>query len=434
VRYQEIITFAKAIQSEATLGGVLCMLGAFEVNQNMQSALSTFAADFKTMVATMRADLGMPNLPFLSGNYEDGATGAYSTQSAAGKIAVIQLKLVVDSANYIDTISSVGCAMLDEHHYNTSGQNTWTARVVATIDKHGWFPISNVQQVFTSVSVTPATATIAAGATRQFTATALDQSGGAIASQPTFTWTASGGGTISSNGLFTAGTALGGPYTVTASSGGKSGTSNVTVSNIVTTSINDYTTGTGNNQFEFVGSWTAESQTGAYNNDGHWACGTTDYYQIRFNGTQVAVYAKKANNHGILAISIDGGTETNADLYSAATVQQALVWTSALLSSGQHTLKVRISGIKNASSSGSCGYADRVDVTSNGGTHANLMPRAFAQKHETPVAIYSVTGKRIGSYTAALGPAPINFSSVPHGVYLLGSGSNCKRAVNPVRQ
>ena len=209
VRYQEIITFAKAIQAEATLGGVLCMFGAFEVNQNMQSALNTFAADFKTMVATMRADLGMPNLPFLSGNYEDGATGAYSTQSAAGKIAVAQLKLVADVPHFIDTISSVGCAMLDEHHYNTSGQNTWTARVVATIDKHGWFPA---------------------------------------------------------------------PIT------------------------------------------------------------------------------------------------------------------------------------------------------------ANLMPRAFAQKPETPVAIYSVTGKRIGSYTAALGPAPINFSSVPHGVYLLGSGSNCKRAVNPVRQ
>ena len=46
--------------------------------------------------------------------------------------------------------------------------------------------------------------------------------------QPTFSWSVSGGGTISPTGLFSA-TTPGGPFTVTAASGGVSGTASVTV-------------------------------------------------------------------------------------------------------------------------------------------------------------------------------------------------------------
>ena len=86
-----------------------------------------------------------------------------------------------------------------------------------------------VSQTLTSVVVSPATASVATGGTQAFTATARDQFAAALGSQPTFAWTVSGGGTIDSAGLFTAGTTAGGPFTVTASSGGKSGTAQVTV-------------------------------------------------------------------------------------------------------------------------------------------------------------------------------------------------------------
>jgi len=148
---------------------------------------------------------------------------------------------------------------------------------------------------------------------------------------------------------------------------GLTATSSVSVSVTgggATTTINDQTAGTGNNQFEYVGTWYSESQSGAYNNDGHWAAGNgTDYYQVRFNGTKIAVYTKKGNNHGIVAMSIDGAAETLVDLYSASTQQQVNVWTSATLSASQHTFKCRNTGTKNASSSWTGAYADRVDVT-----------------------------------------------------------------------
>ncbi|TMA30520.1 MAG: hypothetical protein E6J88_05670, partial [Deltaproteobacteria bacterium] len=65
--------------------------------------------------------------------------------------------------------------------------------------------------------------------TQQFTASASDQFGAPIGAA--FSWTVSGGGAIDGTGLFTAGSAAGGPFTVTASSGAVSGTASVTVVN-----------------------------------------------------------------------------------------------------------------------------------------------------------------------------------------------------------
>jgi hypothetical protein len=86
-----------------------------------------------------------------------------------------------------------------------------------------------VNQTLTSVTVTPATPSVNLGATQPFTASGLDQFSTALITQPTFTWTVSGGGAINSSGLFTAGSTAGGPYTVTATSGGINGTAQVTI-------------------------------------------------------------------------------------------------------------------------------------------------------------------------------------------------------------
>jgi hypothetical protein len=86
----------------------------------------------------------------------------------------------------------------------------------------------SVVQTLTQLSVTPASVTLATGAKQQFTATALDQFGIALASQPAFTWQVSGGGTISSSGLYTAPSKTGN-YQVKVSAGGKTAQANVTV-------------------------------------------------------------------------------------------------------------------------------------------------------------------------------------------------------------
>jgi hypothetical protein len=72
--------------------------------------------------------------------------------------------------------------------------------------------------VLTTISVAPTSASVQTGGTQQFNATGRDQFGNPLSPQPTFSWSVSGGGTISSTGLFSA-TTPGGPFTVTAASG-----------------------------------------------------------------------------------------------------------------------------------------------------------------------------------------------------------------------
>ena len=91
-------------------------------------------------------------------------------------------------------------------------------------------PVSvTVKQTVTSITVTPATATVHARQTQQFTALAFDQFGAALLTQPTFTWSLTGRGTLSSTGLYTAPRRTGGPFTITAAVGAVKGTAKVTV-------------------------------------------------------------------------------------------------------------------------------------------------------------------------------------------------------------
>jgi hypothetical protein len=83
--------------------------------------------------------------------------------------------------------------------------------------------------VLTSLSASPTSATVAVGSTQTFSASGLDQYGAPIAAS--VDWMVSGGGTIDTDGVFTASTA-GGPFTVTATSqsdGSITATASVTV-------------------------------------------------------------------------------------------------------------------------------------------------------------------------------------------------------------
>ena len=136
--------------------------------------------------------------------------------------------------------------------YSSTDGTTWTQNGTATIAMSGSayigftvtcsstsgrataqfdnISITGTTPTLTSISVLPTSSRMEPGSAVQFTATAKDQFGNALTPQPTFTWNASGGGTVDSNGLFTSGTTIGGPFTVTASSAGVSGTSAINVS------------------------------------------------------------------------------------------------------------------------------------------------------------------------------------------------------------
>jgi uncharacterized protein YjdB/O-glycosyl hydrolase len=139
--------------------------------------------------------------------------------------------------------------------------------------------------------------------------------------------------------------------------------SNVDYTGAVGTTANDSVKGTGNNQFDYGNSITwnyYNGQTGAYSNDVHYTNTKDDYYKVSFTGNQVKVYGAKASDSGIAAISINDGAETLVDMYSASRMDNALLYTSPILPNGTHTIKVRVTGDKNASSSNFFLTADRV--------------------------------------------------------------------------
>jgi hypothetical protein len=84
------------------------------------------------------------------------------------------------------------------------------------------------------------------------------------------------------------------------------------------TTVDDNTTGTGTNQFEYVGSWSMENtRSNAYNSTEHFSVTNNDYLQVRFSGTRIKFYSSKAYDMGMAAFSIDGGTETVQDFYNS---------------------------------------------------------------------------------------------------------------------
>ncbi len=70
-----------------------------------------------------------------------------------------------------------------------------------------------VNQTLSGISLTPASGSVYNNASLQFTATALDQFGHAMNTQPTWTWSLAGGGSLSNGGQYTA--PAGGSGTVT---------------------------------------------------------------------------------------------------------------------------------------------------------------------------------------------------------------------------
>jgi hypothetical protein len=140
------------------------------------------------------------------------------------------------------------------------------------------------------------------------------------------------------------------------------------------TTVDDAVAGTGPGQFNYVGVWkscpngkcTTATVPELYMQTNHWAGGveagtTTDYVTFSFTGTQIYFYGVKDTHYGIGLVSVDGGTEATIDFYAAVRAGDQLMWTSPVMASAPHVFKLRVSGMKNASSTDSTITVDRVD-------------------------------------------------------------------------
>lgn len=96
--------------------------------------------------------------------------------------------------------------------------------------------------------------------------------------------------------------------------------------------------------------------SGAYSN----SVGATA--SVGFDGPgEIRLLGAKRSNYGIAQVSLDGGPWVDVDMYSTAGSYQALVYTNEV-STGAHTLTVRVSGDKNPSATATWVFVDCLQI------------------------------------------------------------------------
>ena len=292
-----------------------------------------------------------------------------------------------------------------------------------------------VNQTLTSIVVAPTSATVATSATQQFTATARDQFAANLTSQPTFTWTVSGVGTVSASGLFTAGTAAGGPYTIAAQSGSVSGTASVTVA--VNNAAPTIATAAAANPNPVTGSTAVLSVLGA--DDGGeanltytWATTGTPPASVAFsaNGTNAAKSTTatftKAGSYTLQATAKDQGNLT-ATSSIGVTVNQTP--TSIIVSPASATIATSATQLFTATARDQ--FTTNLTTqptfswnTSGGGAISSGGLFTAGTTAGGPYAITALNG-------ALSGTGSITISAVPTTVYQINCGSSS--AVSPFK-
>jgi O-glycosyl hydrolase len=109
------------------------------------------------------------------------------------------------------------------------------------------------------ISITPSNAAVVPYGAQQFTAAAADALGTVIDPPPAFAWSVCAGGTIDTNGLFTAGGSVGGPFAIAASNNSVTGTASVSVA----TNVNLAPAGAGYIWYSMAGSTDSSPQAAA---------------------------------------------------------------------------------------------------------------------------------------------------------------------------
>jgi hypothetical protein len=110
----------------------------------------------------------------------------------------------------------------------------------------------------------------------------------------------------------------------------------------------------------YTGTWDHQTSTGPY--DGTISVSNTanDYLEYTFTGDTVEYYTQKGPSAGIFDIYLDGVLQTSFDSYSSSHEYQVLAYENTSLTYGTHTLKIVVTGTKNASSTNYYCHIDRV--------------------------------------------------------------------------
>jgi hypothetical protein len=106
-------------------------------------------------------------------------------------------------------------------------------------------------------------------------------------------------------------------------------------------------------------SWETRNTAQDYNGSVQTATDTGDYAQFSFNGVSIKYVGRTCPSCGKVDVYIDGVLVGNdIDVYSATTQFQHLIYSNSSLTPGSHTIKIVVTGLKNANSGGKAIHFD----------------------------------------------------------------------------
>lgn len=128
--------------------------------------------------------------------------------------------------------------------------------------------------------------------------------------------------------------------------------------------INDDGRTSGNGSLAYTGTWSFGTGCAAqcFWGDDQWTGTAGATATFTFTGTQLGLLSVRDVGNGIAAISVDGGAEQSVDYYGSIRVGEALNYLSPKLAYGTHTVRVRVTGNKNAASNGTVISIDRAEI------------------------------------------------------------------------
>jgi hypothetical protein len=113
---------------------------------------------------------------------------------------------------------------------------------------------------------------------------------------------------------------------------------------------------------DLSGPWTLKRQTRLSKGSYRFTRSTSATADFTLVGTRVRWIGKRGPTFGRAKVSIDGHKAVLVDLYSASVHYRKALWTSAILTPGTHTVRIRPAGTRNPKSSGTYVGIDAFDV------------------------------------------------------------------------
>ncbi|MDQ6422719.1 S-layer homology domain-containing protein [Paenibacillus sp. LHD-117] len=115
-----------------------------------------------------------------------------------------------------------------------------------------------------------------------------------------------------------------------------------------------------------VGAWDYYTTADHYNGAGIRTTTADSALSLTFAGNSVNWIGVKDANHGLADVYLDGVLDATVDLYSSTRKAQAVLYSRAGLSAGNHTIKIVARGEQNVASSGNIVAVDAIEYYNSG--------------------------------------------------------------------